>query len=137
MSVHSSTVRGMAVLGGVPEGYHPVAEAVDAAHVALDGVGEVPMWSLPDDTVADLLKDVHRLEGRLAELSSRLLAELDRRHTSEKTGATSTRAWLRRELRLAPSVAKQRMVLTAALVGAWGLPRPRLRLAISAVATPR
>jgi Domain of unknown function (DUF222) len=116
----------MAALGGVPENSHPAAEALDAMHAALDGAAETPLWSLSDDAVADLVRDVHRCEGRLAELSARLLAEMDRRNTAKQTGAVSARAWLRRELKVAPSTAKQRIVLASALAGPLELTRQAL-----------
>src|SRR5262245_35740194 len=115
----------MAILGSLPE-CHPVAGAVTSIGRALDGVAEVPLWSLSDDSVAELIRDVHRCEGRLAELSARLVAESDRRQASKPTGATSTRAWLRCELNLTPSAAKKAMVLATALAGPLELTRVAL-----------
>jgi hypothetical protein len=43
MSVGWFSVWGMAVLGGVPEGCHPVAGAIDAVSVALDGTTDVSL----------------------------------------------------------------------------------------------
>ena len=116
----------MTVLGEVPEHLHPVAGALGAIGDALDGVADVALWSLSDDAVAELVSEVHRCEGRLAELSARLVAEADRRELSKRAGGASTQAWLRRELKLAPGVAKQHMVLAAALAGPPELTREAL-----------
>ncbi len=126
MSVVGFSVWGMEVLGGVPERSHPVAGAVGVIGDALDGVAEVPLWSLSDEEVEGLLRDVHRLDGRLAELVARLVSETDRRQSSKRTGAPSTRAWLRCELNLTPSAAKRHVTLASALAGRLELTRAAL-----------
>jgi hypothetical protein len=47
--------------------------------VALDGVADSVCWSLSDNQVEGLLEDAHRLEGRLHELTLRMVAEAERR----------------------------------------------------------
>jgi Domain of unknown function (DUF222) len=105
---------------------HPVAEALDTIGVALDDAGGAACWSLPDEQLESLVAEANRLEGRLQELGLRLTAEADRRRVSTRKGASSTRAWLRRELRLTPTAAKQRMVLASALADRLELTRQAL-----------
>ena len=86
-----------------------------AIGAALDGVAESPVWSLPDARVEDLLDGAHRLEGRLAELTARLVQEADRRELAKRAGASSTWAWLRHRWQLAPAEAKRQVSLAAGL----------------------
>jgi hypothetical protein len=122
----------MAVLGGLPEHSHPVAGALGVIDGVLDDAAEAPLWSLPDGQVADLVKDVHRVEARLHEVALRLVAEADRRELAKRVGGASTRAWLRRELKVSPAVAKQHVTLAAALAGPLGLRGRRWRSGTSA-----
>ena len=94
---------------------HPVAEAMTAIGAALDGVAKSPVWSLRDGQVEDLLDGAHRLEGRLAELTARLVEEADRRELAKRAGASSTRAWLRHRWQVAPAEAKRQVSLASGL----------------------
>jgi hypothetical protein len=105
---------------------HPVAGAVDAVVAALDGVAGVSLWSLSDRAVEDLLRAVHRARSRFDELALRLIDDAMRRRTGERSGATSTRAWLRCELNVAPPEAKREVELAAALAGPLELTREAL-----------
>lgn len=102
-----------------------------AIGAVLDGVAESPVWSLPDGQVEDLLDGAHRLEGRLAELTARLVEEADRRELAKLAGASSTRAWLRHRWQLAPSEAKRQVSLAAGLSG--GLDTTRAALAAGGI----
>lgn len=105
---------------------HPIAGALTKTHAAIDDVTESTVWSLPDAELAELTRDCHRLESRFAELSLRLVAEADRRQTAERSGATSTQTWLRRELNLTPAAAKQQVTVAAELAGPLELTREAL-----------
>jgi hypothetical protein len=115
----------MAVLGGVPE-THPVAGALGVIDAALDAAAEVPLWSLSDDEVEGLLQSAYGARARVDELTLRLVSEVARRRSGERSGATSTRAWLRRELRVSPGEAKRDVELAAALAGPLDLTRRAL-----------
>jgi uncharacterized protein DUF222 len=115
----------MSVVGWVPSA-HPVAEALEAISATIDGVADVAVWSLPDDRVEELLAQAHRLEGRLAELSARLVGEVERRELAKRAGGASTGAWLRRRLNLSPAAAKRQVTLASALVGRLQLTREAL-----------
>jgi hypothetical protein len=108
------SVSGMSV-GGCVKPEHPVSGAVDAIGSALDGTADVPMWSLSDDEVETLLLEAHRLEGRLHDVTLRLVAEADRRRASDRAAAASTSAWLRSHLQMAPGDARRRVTLSTAL----------------------
>jgi Domain of unknown function (DUF222) len=125
LSVGWFSVFVMTALGGLPE-RHPVAEALDAVSIALDGVSDVPLWSLSDKAAEDLLRTVHRARSRFDELALRLIDDVTRRRTGERSGATSTRAWLRCELQMSPVEAKREIELAAALAGPLELTRVAL-----------
>ncbi|HYJ69344.1 MAG TPA: DUF222 domain-containing protein [Nocardioidaceae bacterium] len=105
---------------------HPVADAVGAVVAALDGAAEVSLWSLSDEEVEGLLRSTHGARARVDELVLRLVSEVARRRTGERSGATSARAWLRRELQLSPAEAKREVTLAAALHGPLELTRAAL-----------
>jgi Domain of unknown function (DUF222) len=105
---------------------HPVVGAVDAVVAALDDVAEVSLWSLSDQETEHLLRTVHGVRSRIDALALRLIDDVARRRTGERSGATSTRAWLRRELNVTPAEAKQHVTLAAALAGPLGLTREAL-----------
>jgi uncharacterized protein DUF222/HNH endonuclease len=105
---------------------HPVAEAMTAIGAALDGVAESPVWSLPDGQVEELLGGAHRLEGRMAELTTRLVEEADRRELAKRAGASSTQAWLRHRWQVSPADAKRQVTLAASLAGGLELTRRAL-----------
>jgi hypothetical protein len=109
---------------GKPE--HPVADAVGAVVAALDGAADVPLWSLSDEEVEGLLRSAHGARARVDALALRLVSEVARRRTGERSGATSTRAWLRSELQVSPGEAKRDVELAAALAGPLELTRVAL-----------
>jgi Domain of unknown function (DUF222) len=114
LSVGSFSVSGMTAVGWArPK--HPVTDAVTAMHAALDETAGMSLWSLPDDEVDSLLADVHRLQGRVAGVAARLVAEVDRRELAKRAGGASTQAWLRHRLQLAPAEAKQQVTSAGAL----------------------
>jgi Domain of unknown function (DUF222)/HNH endonuclease len=115
----------MAVMEWASPG-HPVAEALEQMAAALDRAADAPLWSLSDSQVEGLLQDAHRLEGRVHELTLRLVGDADRRRASTRSGAASPQAWLRRRLQLAPGDAKQHVALAAALAGRLSLTREAL-----------
>jgi hypothetical protein len=116
LSVAWFSVSGMSAVGWVqPE--HPVAGALDAVGSALDAAADAPLWSLSDGEVETLLADAHRLEGRLHEVTLRLVSEADRRRASDRAAAASTPAWLRCHLQMTPADARQHVTLSAALNG--------------------
>ncbi len=115
----------MAVMEEASPG-HPVADALEQMNAALDSVADAPLWSLPGSQVDAVLQDAHRLEGRLHELTLRLVGEADRRRASTRAGAASPQAWLRRRLQLAPGEAKQHVTLAAALADRLDLTRTAL-----------
>jgi uncharacterized protein DUF222/HNH endonuclease len=105
---------------------HPVAETLSAMTAALDGAAESPVWSLSDGQVEELLGEAHRLEGRLAELTTRLIGEADRRELAKRAGGASTQAWLRHRMQLSPADAKRQAGLAAAMCGRLELTRQAL-----------
>ena len=119
------SVSVMSAVGWAP-GLHPVAETLSVMSAALDGAAESPVWSLPDGQVEELLGDAHRLEGRLTELTARLVSEADRRELAKRKGGASTQAWLRHRLQLSPADAKRQIGLAAALCGRLDLTRQAL-----------
>ena len=119
------SVSVMSAVGWAP-GLHPVAETLSVMSAALDGAAESPVWSLPYGQVEELLGDAHRLEGRLTELTARLVSEADRRELAKRKGGASTQAWLRHRLQLSPADAKRQIGLAAALCGRLDLTRQAL-----------
>jgi len=101
-----------------------VTGAVAAVVAALDDAADVPLWSLSDDEVEGLLRSVQR--ARVDALALRLISEAARRRTGVRSGATSTRAWLRSELQVSPGEAKRDVELAAALAGPLELTRVAL-----------
>jgi hypothetical protein len=119
------SVWGMTAVGWEkPE--HPVADGVAAVAAALDGVSEVSLWSLSDKDAQGLLRMVHQVRSRVDELALRLIDEVTGRRSGERSGATSTRAWLRCELQMSPVEAKRVVELAAALAGSLELTRAAL-----------
>jgi hypothetical protein len=72
----------------------PVHRFAAAALAALDRVGDAPAWAMTPDEQAETLVELTRVQERLTELRLRVLAAADRNQIGDKTGATSTAAWL-------------------------------------------
>ncbi|MGH3646456.1 MAG: DUF222 domain-containing protein [Micromonosporaceae bacterium] len=94
---------------------HPVADAFNVMGAQLDKLSDVPLWSLSDGDVGELLGQAARLESRLAALKLRLVAEADGRDLGRRAGAPSTQTWLRSQLAATPQAAKAQVRLAAAL----------------------
>ena len=94
---------------------HPVVEALRDAASALSGVCEAPRWSLTDGEALALLDDGYALVAQTQAVASRLRAEVDSRQLATKSGAPSTKAWLRRRQQLTAGRAKRDVEVARAL----------------------
>ena len=72
---------------------HRVSAVVGRVHDCLDEVVEVSLWSMGPGETADALKELTRLEARVAELTLRVAAHADTVRVGDATGAVSTAAW--------------------------------------------
>src|SRR3954451_16058351 len=79
--------------GGGPPG-HPVLRFVASMDRALDGLSNVPAWSMSAEEQRAALVGLRRERARLAELELRVLVAADRDQVGRDAGATSTAAWL-------------------------------------------
>lgn len=69
---------------------HPVVSAVAAVGSALDGVGEVSVWSMTAEEQTRTLRDIARVEARLAEVKLRVVHQAQLDGTGATVGASST-----------------------------------------------
>jgi hypothetical protein len=81
----------------------------------LDELAEAPVWSMDATETAETVVELRRARARLAAVEARLLAHADRLDIAAATGATSTAAWLRGQIRVTARTARQATALAEAL----------------------
>lgn len=96
---------------------HPVAAGVARLHAELDGLGEVPVWSMDYDELGETLLALTRLRARVEELELRVAARAEARDLGETTGAATTAAWWAHHSRMTHPEARRRMATARALDG--------------------
>jgi hypothetical protein len=94
---------------------HPAVRAVGGVRQQLSDVADVPLWSMRDAEVEQLLSEAHRAAAQLSDLVLRITAEADRRNLAGQAGAPNTRAWLRHALQISPAAAKRQQLLASRL----------------------
>jgi hypothetical protein len=67
---------------------------VASLSAALDGLAQVPLWSLTQGEEREALVEIRKQLNRLEEFELRLLVQADRDGVGADSGATSTPAWL-------------------------------------------
>ena len=72
---------------------HPIGGAVARVHSALDGVAEVPVWSMSQAATAQTLVEIARAEARLVELKSRTLVHAETVAVAETNASPSVAVW--------------------------------------------
>ncbi|MFG1654519.1 DUF222 domain-containing protein [Micromonospora sp. NPDC049275] len=72
-------------------------------------------WALADHDLIAALDAAHRLQQRLAAVTSALVREVDSRGTATEQGASSTAVWLRERLRLTVPAARRLVDLATTL----------------------
>jgi len=93
---------------------HPVESALLGVR-DLEGVGEVPLWSVDDETARRLLVLATQVGSQLAELKARVAAHAETVEAGQATGATSTANWWAHATRMTRPEAHRRVRLAAAL----------------------
>ena len=88
-----------------PAGGSMVGAAVQRAGSVLGEAAEAPLWSVGDAGLAELVVAAGRLAARAQGLLLRLVGEADARAALTAGGATSSAAFLRERLRMAPAEA--------------------------------
>jgi hypothetical protein len=78
---------------------HRVLRFARAVDEAFERLGEEPAWAMAGAEQAEALRVLARVDSRLAELRSRVLAAAVRNEVGADSGATSTAAWLAHETR--------------------------------------
>ena len=76
------------------ETVHPLARFGARLHQVLDGLVEVPAWSMTTAEQRGLLADLARAEARLTVLRLRVLVAADSSDVAADSAATSTTAWV-------------------------------------------
>ena len=72
---------------------HPIGGAVARVHSALDEVAGTPAWSMSQAATAEALVEVSRVEARLVEVRSRLLAHAETVAVAETNASPSVAVW--------------------------------------------
>src|SRR3954452_6054843 len=112
------------VLEGEPEpgGVTPLALRSRPWHVLsgrlgarLDELAGTSVWSMNAAETAETVVELRRARARLAAVEARLLAHAERLDVAASTGATSTAAWLRGQVRVTPGTARRAVALGTAL----------------------
>jgi hypothetical protein len=78
---------------------------VSELHSALDGLADVDLAALSDDTLLDLVGELATAANRVAAALTSAVRAADRRETYRRDGAVSMKSWLRGSCRLAPAEA--------------------------------
>src|SRR4051794_4862356 len=110
----------------LPDRTHPVAQFAARVHDVLDGLLDAPAWSMTPDEQRTSLLQLARAEARIAELRLRVLAGADRNDVADRTGASSTAAWLAHETRQDRPAAHADLRLALALDGGFTATRDAL-----------
>ena len=98
-----------------PVQIHPVAGFAARLNAVLDGLVDVPVWSMSADEQRVVLAGLARAESRLAELRLRVLAAADSSDVAAETAASSTAAWVAHTTRQDRSAAHADLRLAQAL----------------------
>jgi len=102
----------------VEEYAHPVARAVADAETMLAECAGLPLWSLQDADVDDLVPRAHALLGRvMGSLVLPLVREADRRDLAAAFDAGNTAGWVRDVLRVTLGEARRIVSLAKAVDG--------------------
>jgi hypothetical protein len=101
--------------GQVTDTVHPITWFARRAGQVLDGLADVPTWSMTTGEQGEAVLLLHRLQARTAELELRVLAQADRSDVAAETAARSTAAWLAHETTQDPAVAHRQVRLAQAL----------------------
>src|ERR1700755_2750839 len=72
---------------------HPMVTAIGAAHAAVDGVLDVPEWSMDSAATTASLQLLVALENKVAAAKSRPLAHAEQIGAAAEAGASSTANW--------------------------------------------
>ncbi|MGH3738368.1 MAG: DUF222 domain-containing protein, partial [Micromonosporaceae bacterium] len=96
-------------------GVHPVREAIAAVRAAVDSTVDASLWSLPDTEIAELLQEIACEEARLAALRLWVVGEAHGRDLAGRSGAPSTKMWLRSHLPITPGEAAGQVRLATTL----------------------
>ena len=96
---------------------HLVQECGEAISAALDKVEAVELLYLSPAEKAEALRQLARLEARVAAARLRLLAVSD--EVAEQTGDRDVAAWFRRETRIDRGVARRDLALARSLDRRW------------------
>jgi len=94
---------------------HPVESALLGARTLIEGVGDVPLWSVDDKTARRLLVLATEVGSQLAELEARVAAHAATVEAGERAGATSTASWWAHATRLDRPAAHRKARLAAGL----------------------
>ncbi|MDX6327581.1 MAG: hypothetical protein QOK15_3935 [Nocardioidaceae bacterium] len=81
----------------------------------LDDLVETDVWSMDGLETAETIVELARAQAKLAAVQARLLAHAERLDVAASSGATSTAAWLRGQLRVTPGTARAAVGLAKAL----------------------
>ena len=115
-------VASVGAYGGVPGG---VPGGVEAAHAALDGIAQLPVWSLDGRETGELVVALERLTAKAAALQARLLAHAARgagvwdeqagARVASWTSQGDLAGWLAEALPITRAEATRRVVLARSL----------------------
>lgn len=94
---------------------HPAAQAVAALHEELDGLRDLPVWSMSEAETRSTLTAMTQLQAKLDELEARLAGHADELAAGDGVGATSTAAWWATESRLTRAEAHRKVRLARSL----------------------
>jgi len=94
---------------------HPVESALLGVRTLIEGVGEVPLWSVEDEAARRLLVLATEIGSQLAELEARVAAHADTVEAGQGAGATSTANWWAHATRLDRPAAHRKTRLAAGL----------------------
>ena len=72
---------------------HPIGGAVARVHSVLDEVAEAPVWSLDQAATPEALEQIARVEARMVELRSRVLAHAEVVAVQERNASPSLAVW--------------------------------------------
>jgi hypothetical protein len=81
----------------------------------LDELAETGVWSMNAAETSETVVELQRAQAKLAAAQARLLAHAERLDVAANTGATSTAAWLRGQVRVTAGTARRAVALGKAL----------------------
>jgi hypothetical protein len=104
----------------------PFESALRTAQDALGQVSQKPTWSVTDTDLPGLITAARRLAAAADELGCRLVVEADGRSLADRSGASSTSAWLDRLTGCGRGEASQLTRTARRLAGRYELERQAL-----------